>query len=87
MIPVLYDKGEEFFTSNGICRLVDCISCEVTEERNGIFEVEFQYPVNGLHFDEIRLERIIYVTHDETKTPQPFDIYKKISRNRRCCHV
>lgn len=77
MIPVLYDKGEEFFTSNGICRLVDCISCEVTEERNGIFEVEFQYPVNGLHFDEIRLERIIYVTHDETKTPQPFDIYKK----------
>lgn len=77
MIPVIYEKGTQTFTTNGICRLPDCIMCEVTEERNGIYEVEFQYPVDGLHFDEILLGRILYVTHDETKKPQPFDIYKR----------
>ena len=77
MIPVLYEKNEEHFRTNGICRLVDCMSCEATEERNGIYEVEFRYPVNGAHFSEITLGRIIYVTHDETKIPQPFDIYKR----------
>lgn len=76
MIPVLYEKTERNFTSNGICRLVDCIRCEVTEERNGVFEVEFEYPVNGRYFDEITIGRIIYVAHDETNVPQPFDIYK-----------
>ena len=77
MIPVIYEKGTQTFTTNGICRLPDCIMCEVTEERNGIYEVEFQYPVDGLHFDEIQIGRILYVTHDETKKPQPFDIYKR----------
>lgn len=77
MIPVIYEKGTQTFTTNGICRLPDCIMCEVTEERNGIYEAEFQYPVDGLHFDEIQIGRILYVTHDETKKPQPFDIYKR----------
>lgn len=76
MIPVLYEKTEREFTTNGICRLVDCIRCEATEERNGVFEVEFEYPVNGRYFDEITIGRIIYVAHDETNVPQPFDIYK-----------
>ena len=47
MTPILFAKTETDFTHNGIGRLVDCISCEVTEERNGIYELEMQYPVIG----------------------------------------
>ena len=77
MIPILYDKYETEFETNGICRLIDCITCEATEERNGIYEVEFKYPVDGRHFDEIEIGRIIFASHDETGYPQPFDIYKR----------
>ena len=63
MIPILYDKNETVFENNGLCRLRDCISCVVTEERNSIYECEFQYPVTGANFDFIQLGRIIGVTH------------------------
>lgn len=76
MIPILYEKTEITFESNGICRLVDCISCYVTEERNGIYECEFKYPVTGEYYDEIIEGRIIACTHDEAGDMQPFDIYK-----------
>lgn len=75
MIPILYEKTETAFTSNGICRLSDCISCTVHEERNGEYECEFQYPVSGAHFSDIYEGRIIACTHDETGDVQPFDIY------------
>jgi len=74
MIPILYDKTETAFTSNGIGRLRDCISCVVTEERNGIFECDFEYPVDGANYDLIQVGRIVGVTHDDTNTIQPFDI-------------
>jgi len=76
MIPILYDTNETIFISNGLGRLSDCIRCECYEERNGIYEVEFDYPVNGAHYNEIVCGRIIAVTHDESKDIQPFDIYK-----------
>lgn len=75
MIPILYEHGETEFLSEGIGRLVDCISCHVYEERNGIFECEFVYPIFGRHYSDIVEGRIIYCTHDETETEQPFDIY------------
>lgn len=74
MIPILYESTETSFTSNGLGRLRDCISCTVTEERNGIYECDFEYPVTGSNFDEITLGRIIGVTHDESGDVQPFDI-------------
>ena len=77
MIPILYTADETEFTTNGLGRLVDCISCEVTEERNGVYEIELVYPVDGHHYGDIEIGRIIYTTHDATKDPQPFDIYKK----------
>jgi phage-related protein len=40
MIPILYDKDETEFKTNGLGRLSDAISCIVTEERNGIYELE-----------------------------------------------
>ena len=47
MIPILYDKSEENFTRNGIGFLTDVISCEVTEERNGSYELSISYPITG----------------------------------------
>lgn len=77
MIPILYEKTETTFTSNGIGRLVDCTRCIVTEERNGVYEVEFDYPITGQHYADIQEGRIIAVTHDDTGDIQPFDIYKR----------
>ena len=74
MIPILYEKDEISFSSNGLGRLRDCISCVVTEERNGVYECDFEYPITGAHFDEILIGRIIGVTHDASKEIQPFDI-------------
>ena len=74
MIPILYDKNEILFTSNGLGRLRDCISCLCYEERNSIYEVDFEYPIDGANFDKIQLGRIIGVTHDESGDIQPFDI-------------
>ena len=75
MKPILFNQNETRFTDNGRGRLVDCISCVVTEERNGIFECEFQYPVTGRMFSEIKEGRIIGIIHDDSKDIQPFDIY------------
>lgn len=77
MIPKLFDKSETAFTSNGLGRLSGCVRCIVTEERNGIFECEFDYPVTGVHFEDIQMGRIIVCTHDEQGDVQPFDIYAK----------
>lgn len=79
MIPILYLKSETQFLSNGLGRLVDCISCEVTEERNGIYECEFTYPVTGEYCDLMSQTPgvcTICVTHDDKGDRQPFDIYK-----------
>lgn len=74
MIPILYDSSETAFKSNGLGRLRDIISCEVSEERNGIYECDFEYPVDGANFGRIQCGRIIAVTHDDTGDVQPFDI-------------
>jgi phage minor structural protein len=77
MIPILYRPEETEFRTNGLGRLVDCISCEVTEERNGVYECTFQYPITGRHYSDIKKNCIIAVIHDDKKDIQPFDIYKR----------
>lgn len=75
MIPILYSSEETAFESNGLGRLADCVSCVVTEERNGIYECKFTYPVSGEMYGEIKEGRIVGVIHDDAKDVQPFDIY------------
>lgn len=74
MIPILYESTETVFLNNGLGRLRSALSVRVTEERNGVYELEMTYPVDGAHFDQITPGRIIAVTHDETGDLQPFDI-------------
>ena len=79
MKPILYETTETEFISNGIGRLSDAISCTVLEERNGQYELEMEYPVTGIHYNDLAEERIILARHDDTSDTQPFRIYK-ISR-------
>lgn len=74
MIPILYENTETLFNTNGLGRLRDAISVTVTEERNGIYECDFKYPVDGANYDLIQCGRIIGVTHDDSGDIQPFDI-------------
>lgn len=77
MIPILYNKTETTFSSNGLGRLADCTRCIVTEERNGIYECEFDYPITGERYVDIQEGQIIAVTHDDNGDIQPFDIYHR----------
>ena len=79
MIPVLFDANTETFGSQGIGSLTDAISCTVQEERNGIYELEMQYPISGIHYDNIQERAIICAIPSPYRTRQPFRIYK-ISR-------
>lgn len=77
MKPILFDANSTEFSSNGIGRLSDCTYCLVTEERNGIYECEFQYPIDGKRYADIDIGRIILTDHDEKKDKQPFVIYRR----------
>lgn len=79
MIPILYDKTETEFKTLGIGPLSDAISCEVTEERNGSYELRMSYPITGVHYADIVNEAIICAIPADGKAMQPFRIYK-ISR-------
>lgn len=74
MIPIIYEYDEAAWTSNGLGRLYDCLTAEVTEERNGVYEAEFTYPVSGANFDLIKKGRIVALTHDDSGVVQPFQI-------------
>ena len=77
MIPILYDQTEKQFSSGGLGFLADCTSCKVSQERNGIFECEFIYPITGPLYEKIQERTIIFATHDDSGEPQPFDIYAR----------
>ena len=75
MIPVLYESTEVNFLRNGVGLLPDCTECSVTEERNGVYECEFKYPVKGRLYSEITPDRIVKVKANEVSDPQLFRIY------------
>ena len=76
MIPILYSPTETIFTTNGFGGLSDCISCEVTEERNGAYTMEIVYPIDGLHFNDIAHSSIIKAIPSDGATEQLFRVYK-----------
>ena len=76
MIPILYESNETEFKSQGLGSLADAISCIVTEERNGIYELEMEYPQTGLRFSDIVAGNIICAIPSPYRTIQPFRIYK-----------
>jgi phage minor structural protein len=59
----------------GIGSLFEALSCEVTEERNGEFELVMEYPITGKWFKELRLRRIIMAEPNPYSDRQAFRIY------------
>lgn len=76
MIPILYEADAIDFNNNGIGALIDCTSCIVEEERNGIYECSFIYPVTGQHYSEINPDRIVKTKANEKSQNQLFRIYR-----------
>ena len=64
------------FTTLGLGKLTDCISCEVKEERNGEYELMMEYPMDGVHFSEIENRSIIWAKPNYTDDPQAFRVYQ-----------
>ena len=76
MIPKLFPATATTFTTNGITLLTDCVSCVVTEERNGPFELEMEVMTSTPYFDSIEVGALIVVNPNHTQTSQAFEIYE-----------
>jgi len=74
--PILYEQNERVFDTNGMGVLHDVISAEVTEVRNGEFELELKYPVGGEWAKELTQNRYILVKPNDYDEPHAFRIYE-----------
>ena len=72
---LLFDEKEQNFDNNGLGSLADAITCEVSEELNGKYELEMTYPVDGIHYSDISLGKFIYTKPNGYDKMQPFRIY------------
>ena len=70
MIPILMQND----TVVGF--LADALSCVVTEERNGVFELSLTYPVTGGLFPELQIDRFVKAKPNDTADLQLFRIYE-----------
>lgn len=56
--------------------LSECTACEVTEERNGVYELELVYPIGATHANDIVTDCYIKAKPNQTSENQLFHIYK-----------
>lgn len=75
MKPILFEKDETTFLTRGLGTLSDAVSCQIKEERNNTYELELEYPIDGIHADLIIYGRIILAKHSVNGNEQPFRIY------------
>lgn len=71
MIPILFSDSATI-----LGYLPDTLTCVVTEERNGAFELTITHPVNSKMFSSIKEDRLIKIKPNDTKEDQFFRIYK-----------
>ena len=85
--PILYKANETNFEHLGVSVLSDASKCYVNRERNGIYILEFDYPVNGKDVDKIKEGMYIkadagyrtknqrFIVSKITKTQNEFKLY------------
>ena len=85
--PILYKANETNFEHLGVSVLSDASKCYVSREKNGIYILEFDYPVNGKDVEKIKEGMYIksdagyrtknqrFVISKITKTKNEFKIY------------
>ena len=76
MIPILFSGSETAFNTNGIGRLSDAAKCVVTEVRNGAYELEMEYPIDGVRFSDIALGSYIFCRPSRMANNQAFEVYE-----------
>ena len=89
--PILYKANETNFEHLGVSVLSDASKCFVTRERNGIYILEFNYPVNGKDVEKIKEGMIIRVDSGYRTKNQRF-IVSKITKTQNefklyCQHI
>ena len=85
--PILYKANETNFEHLGVSVLSDASKCYVSRERNGIYILDFDYPVNGKDVDKIKEGMYIkadagyrtknqrFIVSKITKTQNEFKLY------------
>ena len=76
MKPILYESSETGFASNGVGVLSDAVFCEVYRVLNGEYELTMEYPVDGIHFSQIRRRSVILAKPDPVSRLQPFRVWR-----------
>ena len=87
MYPILFSSTTTSFTTNGIGRLSDASECKVIEERNGSYELEMDYPMYGIHFDNLVNGNIIYAKPCQNGKLQAFRIYRVEKKIGNLCKI
>lgn len=75
MIPILYKPDAKA----KIGWLAEASDCQCTEERNGVFELEFQYPMLGRYAAELVIDRYVKAKPNANGKNQFFHI-RKVSK-------
>lgn len=75
MIPILFQQDAK----TKIGWLAEAISCRCTEERNGIYELELQYPMLGRYAADLVIDRYVKAKPNATAANQFFHI-RKVSK-------
>lgn len=76
MTPILFSDAATDYSTQGLGALADALSCQVTEELNGEYELQMTYPVSGRRYANIKNRCIIYCKPDPYRGGQPFRIYR-----------
>lgn len=75
MIPILYKPDAK----TKIGWLAEASDCQCTEERNGVFELEFQYPMLGRYAADLVIDRYVKARPNASAANQFFHI-RKVSK-------
>ena len=76
MTPILFPPDATDYSTQGLGALADAISCKVSEELNGEYELEMTYPASGRRYADIKNRCLIYCAPDPYRSAQPFRIYR-----------
>ena len=76
MIPTAYESGNiSSGKLGGYGKLTEIIRCEINEELNGDYSLEFDYPVTGRFYDALKSSASIMIV-GPTGKQEVFDVFK-----------
>jgi len=73
--PILYERTYTGGNDTLLGTLADAISCTVTEQRNGEYELELEYLPTGVLANSLTTGAVILAVPSYGEDPQPFRIY------------